>query len=369
MSDGFTKLSNNILTSSIWSESNATRILWITLLASCDATGYVSGSVPGIAQMARLTIEGTEAALEILLSPDKYSRTKDCEGRRLVEVDGGWLLLNYAKYRAKRDPEIRKKQNREAQARFREKNSKPKSAKVSQKGSKSAKKEIVSQVQTPISGQKQRNSQPKNQIVSQSGQIVSQASQIKLQTSISGQKKGAVSRQQLRQVKQVGNNRQAISGQKRSSKQIVSQSKPKQSNRGPITEEEAFQDFENYYGKDEEATTTLPQDFRAYWNNKKNLPKIVKLTAKRLTHLNSRFEEKAFSVAWRAIVDGVSSSAFLTGGGDRGWKAGIDWIIHNDTNYIRVLEGAYKENSAKGANHGTFNGQRSEVGQTINSGV
>lgn len=125
MSDGFTKLSNNILTSSIWSESNDTRILWITLLAASNAEGYVAGTIPGLASMARLTNKETEAALEILLAPDKYSRTKDCGGRRIMTVDGGWILLNYTKYREKRDPETRRQQNRDAQARFRAKNRKP----------------------------------------------------------------------------------------------------------------------------------------------------------------------------------------------------------------------------------------------------
>lgn len=127
MSDGFTKLSNNILTSSIWSESNDTRILWITLLAACDPTGYVAGTIPGLAALARITTDEVEAAMRVLLGPDEWSRTKDCEGRRLMEVDGGWMVLNYAAYRAKRDPETRKRQNREAQKRYRDKHNQPNS--------------------------------------------------------------------------------------------------------------------------------------------------------------------------------------------------------------------------------------------------
>lgn len=151
MSDGFTKLSNNILTSSIWSESNNTRIMWITLLASCDAGGYVSGSIPGMAQMARLTIEETEAAFEILLAPDKHSRTKDYEGRRLMEVDGGWLLLNYAKYRAKRDPEKRKQQNKEAKRRQREREKGKCQQDVSQSQPMSAQAEAEAETTTMLS--------------------------------------------------------------------------------------------------------------------------------------------------------------------------------------------------------------------------
>jgi hypothetical protein len=46
-----------------------------------------------------VSIEQCETALHSFLSPDRYSRTKDHEGRRIKEVDGGWLLLNYVKYR------------------------------------------------------------------------------------------------------------------------------------------------------------------------------------------------------------------------------------------------------------------------------
>ena len=40
-------------------------------------------------------------ALERLGEPEQDSRTPDFEGRRLVRVDGGYLALNFAKYREK----------------------------------------------------------------------------------------------------------------------------------------------------------------------------------------------------------------------------------------------------------------------------
>lgn len=99
MNDGFTKLYSNIITSSVWSAAKETKILWITMLALTDANGYVTGSVPGLAATARLTVLETEAALSELLSPDKYSRSIENEGRRLEKVEGGWIILNYAKHR------------------------------------------------------------------------------------------------------------------------------------------------------------------------------------------------------------------------------------------------------------------------------
>jgi len=121
MSNSFTKLFNSIITSSIWSEDDKTRIMWITMLASADANGYVTGSIPGMAAIARMSLQDAEQSIKALCSPDPYSRSKEHEGRRLIEADGGWLIVNYAKYREHRDPEKRRVQNREAKRRQRAK--------------------------------------------------------------------------------------------------------------------------------------------------------------------------------------------------------------------------------------------------------
>ena len=42
--NGFTKLFQSILTSSVWSEDNETRIVWITMLALADQNGSVSAT-------------------------------------------------------------------------------------------------------------------------------------------------------------------------------------------------------------------------------------------------------------------------------------------------------------------------------------
>lgn len=96
---GYTPLFSSIVTSSIWNEENATRIVWITMLALADANGIVEGSVPGLAHVARVKIEDCEKALIVLLNPDKYSRTKENEGRRIHAVEGGWQIYNFAKFR------------------------------------------------------------------------------------------------------------------------------------------------------------------------------------------------------------------------------------------------------------------------------
>jgi len=116
---GYTKLWSTIVTSSIWSEDDKTRIMWITMLATAEATGYVPGSIPGMAALARMSVEDADRAIQRLLQPDPYSRTADCNGARLTLADGGWKIVNYMKYRAGRDEVERREQNRAAQRRLR----------------------------------------------------------------------------------------------------------------------------------------------------------------------------------------------------------------------------------------------------------
>ncbi len=95
----YVKLFTQILESTIWTESLETKILWITMLAKSDADGLVDCTVPGLAKLAGISIEECESGLDKFRAPDKYSRTQESEGRRVVDVEGGWVLLNYTKYR------------------------------------------------------------------------------------------------------------------------------------------------------------------------------------------------------------------------------------------------------------------------------
>jgi len=118
---GYTKLFSTILASTIWREPPEVRVVWITMLAMADATGRVDGSIPGLADLSRVPVEKCQEALKCLSEPDYFSRTKTDEGRRIKEVEGGWLILNYLKYRESNSTDLRKEQNREAQKRWREK--------------------------------------------------------------------------------------------------------------------------------------------------------------------------------------------------------------------------------------------------------
>jgi hypothetical protein len=54
---------------------------------------------------------------------------------------------------------------------------------------------------------------------------------------------------------------------------------------------------------------------------------------------------------FREAVRRAAATPFLCGAGPAGWRANFDWIIANDTNYLKVLEGRY--DSGEGARDAT----------------
>ena len=96
---GYTKLFGSIVASTIWREPHTVRIVWITMLAVKNKDGVVEASLPGLADLSRVTIDECKSALECLMSPDEYSRTRDFDGRRIEPCNGGWFVLNHEKYR------------------------------------------------------------------------------------------------------------------------------------------------------------------------------------------------------------------------------------------------------------------------------
>jgi hypothetical protein len=90
------------------------------MMALADKDGIVDASVPGLADVARVTVDECRSAREDLRAPDPDSRTKDFEGRRIRDVDGGWLLLNHRKYRDLLSDLDRREKNRRRVAAWRE---------------------------------------------------------------------------------------------------------------------------------------------------------------------------------------------------------------------------------------------------------
>ena len=117
----FAKLFSSITESSLWSEPKEVRLLFVTMLAKADQNGFVEASIPGLARVANLTVEETETGLQCLESPDVYSKNPDNEGRRVLQVPGGFVLLNYEDYRARRSTEERREYMRDYMQNYRKK--------------------------------------------------------------------------------------------------------------------------------------------------------------------------------------------------------------------------------------------------------
>jgi hypothetical protein len=134
----FVKLDCGILNSTLWHDPDALKLFVTALLMaephelveptptlavdSLEPGGY---TVPpgwyglvassGIGLIYRALMQPTEGfdALSRLIASEGVSRSQDHEGRRLARIDGGFLILNYQKYRD------RDYSNAERQARFR----------------------------------------------------------------------------------------------------------------------------------------------------------------------------------------------------------------------------------------------------------
>lgn len=89
---GNRKLVRSILDSYTWCEGDATRRVWITLLVMADNDGIVDSSLLVLAWMVGMEIPDLEKSLQVL-EP------------RIEAIDGGWRILNHAKYRSKMDSE------------------------------------------------------------------------------------------------------------------------------------------------------------------------------------------------------------------------------------------------------------------------
>lgn len=117
----YNKIFTKILDSSIWLESNPTRIVWLTFLAAMDEDGFAQfASVANLAHRARVELPDCEAAVKCLEGPDGNSSDPENEGRRIERVAGGWIVLNAGKYRELVTRAVAQEKTRERVARFRE---------------------------------------------------------------------------------------------------------------------------------------------------------------------------------------------------------------------------------------------------------
>ena len=91
--------------------------------------------------------------------------------------------------------------------------------------------------------------------------------------------------------------------------------------------------------------------WNAFCDKHPSLSKIKVMTETRRKALEKRFSENTF-VNFPEIIAAIEEQPFLIQGNPdnkehKGWKVGFDWLIENDTNYVKVLERKYKDSLPK----------------------
>jgi hypothetical protein len=70
--------------------------------------------------------------------------------------------------------------------------------------------------------------------------------------------------------------------------------------------------------------------------------KVISITEKRKPHIRARWEQFEGNIqTFETAFTKLEESEFCKGNNDRRWKASFDWLIANDTNLVKVLEGKY----------------------------
>ena len=84
------------------------------------------------------------------------------------------------------------------------------------------------------------------------------------------------------------------------------------------------------------------------WNQfalKNSLSQITSLTKSRREKLDARLKSGEFEKLFERALDEIAKSQYLLGA--KGWKVTFDWLIKNDENILKVVEGNYRDGEKK----------------------
>lgn len=92
-----------------------------------------------------------------------------------------------------------------------------------------------------------------------------------------------------------------------------------------------------------------PKELAELWNSilGSRLPSVMGITDARKTKCKLRLRERPIS-EWRKVFEKMATTPFLLGSNRDGWTASFDWIISNQDNSLKVLEGRYDGKSGHG---------------------
>lgn len=101
---GYTPVFDSVFTGTLCGKYPDTAA-WLFLLALADKNGVVDMTPQYIANVTGMPVTDLIECLARFEQPDPYSRTMDCDGRRITRIEEsrpwGWKIVNHGKYREK----------------------------------------------------------------------------------------------------------------------------------------------------------------------------------------------------------------------------------------------------------------------------
>ena len=320
----YVKLWCDILDSSLWLDQSAeTRIVWITLLAMADADGMVRATEKAISRRAVVSQEKTSKALELFQSADPDSRNRDNDGRRLEKVPGGYLLLRYTELAKLKTRAEQQEASRRRVAAFRER------------------KKVGHKAQSHVT-HVTNGAEHVTNVTNGPEQVPTKCSNgegISVTTQPATCDGGESSDNVTPNVTNVTNvtysdaDADADADVRSSSASKKAEAEEDSSGQSP-----------------DQAKTDAPpfQQIANYWNGHERLSNYRhcnKLTTQRKKHLRARWKEPLFRDNWQKIIDLCEMSDFLVTDCK---PFNFTWWIKNAENYVKILEGNYANDQAKG---------------------
>lgn len=108
-------------------------------------------------------------------------------------------------------------------------------------------------------------------------------------------------------------------------------------------EKEEEKEEEEQQEKQKEPPPTPHEEIKTLYNSIcESLPQVQVMSEIRKKHLRARWKQFNYNLAvFEEVFRRVAASDFCKGRNKRGWRADFDWLIKNDHNMVKVLEGKY----------------------------
>ena len=94
----------------------------------------------------------------------------------------------------------------------------------------------------------------------------------------------------------------------------------------------------------------LKSEILSCWNSfvgkYPQLPKLISIQGDRLKKLKLRYSDSIFREKWKQIFPEIEKSDFLQGK-NGSWRCTFDFIVGNDRNYLKILEGNYRNKKGR----------------------